>query len=743
MHELFYKIAKKSLRNHRRRTVYLFISVLVVTFLNVALMSFVDSTVEQNYLNNQQKYGSYYYAVIDCTDEQREMLEQNPFLSISKTHCYATFNGGNIGYVEDIQLLPMSLYLGDWPQKEDEIVMSKDVLIRLGYPLEIGKPIALDCQLLDGTHQERDFVLCGILNPNLSSMDGNLEAVTIRKDDKATTNLYYISEDGPLIEGNNLHYNTNAIPEILGESYENYYQRQFMLVSLTFIGAVMIMLSLNNVASEIEDELALLRGVGASKMQVAMLIFYQVGLVACLAIPLGFILSVGTVYLLCQGGNVVFHFRMESILIILVSLVLMIFIGTALPAIKASTASLTGRLRHKKLELKIRRFQKRTPYRLSRRHMHFQKWQNVVFVFVLSCLLVYLSGNIFRLQKSIRLENDQSNTQGSVLFFETMDIQGAIEWTQNIQRIIGIDDVMVMYTTQSDIEVEQKDGMIETAPVFVLDTNEKALDQEALISKEKALLVFDGKNASSNYYSKSYAECPLTAFEDTIEFDQWSENEQSAAFLDHFPLPSYAMIVSMEYAKQEELELANARIVIKLKDGVNVDDVLSGIIYLQNQYDVEFFNSSMPQMPSDIFSSRLKLVVYSLTAVIAMILLVYQRISIQLKQRNRELGIFQAVGMEKSKVVRMITYEGITLGALAVITATVFKLLPYLITYMNNDYAYGHASWKETFLGLSQVEVSIFCIVSVICFVALTLAYYLPARHVVSGRLIDKIRYKE
>lgn len=751
MHNLFFKIAKKNLKNHRRRTTYLFVSLLVVTFLYTTVMTFVDSTIKQNTLNHQERFGSYDYAVIDCTEKQKKTLEENPYLKpLSKTHCYGTFMKSNIGYIEDISLLPMSLEQGNWPQKENEIVMKKDFLISLGYPLDIGETISLDYQLLDGTNQHQDYILSGILNSDAYVIDGDLDAITMPTNDLATTNLYYISKDGPLVEGDNIFFNVNANPDILGDRYENFYQRNTMLDSLTLIGSIIIMLSLNNIASEIEDELALLRGVGASKAQIVVLIFYQIGLVACVTIPLGFGLGVTTIGLLCKWMNRAFSLRMESTLIMLVSITLMLFIGTILPAIKASTASLTGHLKHKKLELKRIHFKKQTPFSLARRHMRFQRWQNILFVLVLACLLTYLSDKILRLHHTISIpEYQQQTTYTEPFFYKTSDMEGVKEWTAAMKKMIGIDEMMTLYATDTTFNLTDENNSIQTVQLFVLDIDEDKLssldekiDGDAFTSGENGLLVFEEWDSVNDFSSQSYIEIPSTQFEtlDSIKPD----HKRPIDSLIEFNMSQYALVVSSEYAKENEVLLTDAFLRIKLKDNVDAKDTFSGIDYLLRQYDVALsYRSSLPLDTATIFSVQLKLAIYSLTAIIAVLLVIYQRISTQLKQRTRDLGIFQAIGMEKKKVIRMITYEGFILGIRVFITMTIFKFLPYFINYMNNDYEYGHASLKETFSFLSKEELVIFFMTSIINFIVLTIAYYLPAKRTVSGRLIDKIRYKE
>lgn len=758
MHNLFFKIAKKNLKNHRRRTTYLFISLLVVTFLYTTVMTFVDSTIKQNTLNHQERLGSYYYAVIDCTDEQKKTLEENPYLKpLSKTHCYGTFMKSNIGYIEDICLLPMSLDQGNWPQKENEIVMKKDFLISLGYPLDIGETISLDYQRLDGTNQHQDYILSGILNSDAYVIDGDLDAITMSTNDPATTNLYYISKDGPLVEGDNIFFNVNAIPDILSDRYESFYQRNTMLDSLTLIGSIIIMLSLNNIASEIEDELALLRGVGASKSQIVILIFYQIGLVACVAIPLGFELGVTTIGFLCRWMSSAFSLRMESTLIMLVSIILMLFIGTILPAIKASTASLTGHLKHKKLELKRIHFQKQTPFSLARRHMHFQRWQNILFVLVLAGLLTYLSDKILRLHHTISSpEYQQQTTYTNPFYYKTLNMNGVKEWAEAMKKIVGIDEMMTLYSSDITFNLTDQNNSIQTAQLFVLDIDEDKLssldeqiDSDAFISGENGLLAFEEWDPVNNFLSESYIEIPTTQFEtlDSIKPDQWSDHKRTVSSLFSLiesHMSPYVLIVSSEYAKENDVLFTDASFRIKLKSNVDANDTFSGINYLLRQYDVALsYWTSPPLDASVLFSDQLKLAIYSMTAIIAMMLLIYQRISTQLKQRTRDLGIFQAIGMEKIKVVRMITYEGFILGIRVFITMTILKFLPFIINYMNSDHEYGHASLRETFLSLSKEELVIFFMTSIINFIVLTIAYYLPAKRTVSGRLIDKIRYKE
>lgn len=167
-------LIKKYLKSYPRRNFgfVLSISLFLFSFLTVLLYrdSYQFSIVE----NNRLKHGSYtsisFYTDVELVQESAEELSKEkagimgglykviPDDSDVKTDIWIGTADENLEY-----LLPITLISGEFPKKNNEIAIEKFMYNLLGLTQQIGDTVILTIQNEDGTTEQKEFVLKGIL----------------------------------------------------------------------------------------------------------------------------------------------------------------------------------------------------------------------------------------------------------------------------------------------------------------------------------------------------------------------------------------------------------------------------------------------------------------------------------------------------------------------------------------------------------------------------------------------------
>lgn len=109
--------------------------------------------------------------------------------------------------------------------------------------------------------------------------------------------------------------------------------------------------------------------------------------------------------------------------------------------------------------------------------------------------------------------------------------------------------------------------------------------------------------------------------------------------------------------------------------------------------------------------------------------------------KKKESGMYQAVGMEKSKLIKVFIYEGLIIGLTSVLLSILFKCLPSLIEIANDaNLTLSDFRIKYVFpptirwicLGIYVFVIAIFFII-----------YYFPTKNLLKEKMLDRVKYKE
>ena len=171
------RMARNALKVNRRKTITLFLAVLLSSFLVFTIFTVGDSYFRLQKIQNIRMSGAEFDAIMyGVTDEQRQMCENNPNIALTgtvgvcgwveKTNQDSTPDVGLIwaddGYWTQMMEPVREKLEGRYPIALDEIMVTKSALKECGYEdLDVGDTLAMSY----GTHEgifTGTFRICGI-----------------------------------------------------------------------------------------------------------------------------------------------------------------------------------------------------------------------------------------------------------------------------------------------------------------------------------------------------------------------------------------------------------------------------------------------------------------------------------------------------------------------------------------------------------------------------------------------------
>lgn len=759
MRNVISTIAKRSLNNHKKRSVYLFVSIFITTALFIGIMTYIDSLINQKEQDNIQNYGSYYYAIENIDDQQKEILINHPYVQeVNELHFYGTFEAGNIGYTENFSLLPITIEKGRMPNNENEIILEKNVLLQMLIPLEINQVIEIEYQLIDGQTRQEEFILTGIYSASENLLTSSLQAITTKRSFPSSTNYYYISDGSDsLVEGSNTIQNSSVIPSMLGETYESYYARQSLLIVASLIGMILIMYTMNLIASDITKELILLRMMGAAKMQVAMLFFYQLGMIALVAVPLSLLVGYGICFMVCHFNSITFLFKLESLFYTFIILGLTLFLGTVFPVIKATQLALSGSTRLKKKVKKVRTLKQITILNLTKRHMKFNRSSHLLFVVVAALAISFLVNNIIIVARL--LQSGDSTPSNTIVHLQTFDDSLQGEMLDEVSQVRGVQSVSGIGHTTIEVELPlediysfdtQNENVKSNIRIFNIDENHELYpyiqDNQAIIYLPSVYRI-DYGDGSYGYYSdlptedEKYELIQDTRIKVGDKIPLFNQ-EVSISYIatDHEQLLNdsdfYSIYVSKEFIENYTTDIYYSNARAELKDGFDQDNVITKIMHVLNQYDTQIDIYVDEDTSRDRVSTLIVRCIYCISILLMIILLLFQQVHTQFHIRGQDISLYQMIGMDDSQVKKIFLYEGYVLIGRVILLNVLLTLSPQLISILN----FGSLSDFNFFDSFPLESLPVYLVVYLIIFGIIMGIYSSTSKRILKIDKLDRLR---
>ena len=341
-------LAVQGIRRKKRSSILIF-SVLLISFSSaIVALSLVGSISKTNAEFRLNTYGEWYCGIPSGMEEDAQWLEKQPWVrAIGRAGNYGTINtaAGQAGFgTLDHSLVNIGrikLDEGTFPRSEDEIAMEADVLSALGCDHELGQEITL---LIDVPYKdqlipvERSYILCGVIHEysNLWVLNRNsdnrllvsavvteaaAEAVledareciagpenrelvipipqyflAVEEADRETAcqslNGWLSSTRAGDFGDTRVCENTAAYPDAVSRDYDDFYVYLIAAVTMIAVLCVYIMQMSNEIHS-----FAVLRSIGITKPQMALLLLAETLILILPAIALGIPCGAGLTWL--------------------------------------------------------------------------------------------------------------------------------------------------------------------------------------------------------------------------------------------------------------------------------------------------------------------------------------------------------------------------------------------------------------------------------------------------------------
>ncbi len=176
------------------------VTLISVMFITASLMFQVNS---ETYLFevNRVRYGDWVIAeAIDDTDKYKQVFKGHSYFEKWGTAVCGlelTNDSGNsaiadMGYIDDnlVEIGHIKLKEGRLPENIGEVAAPSDVLVSLGYSLELGQKITLNIRGADIMQVAKEYELVGVLDNSMSNwcVSGSMPSVLVTKEEADTLN---------------------------------------------------------------------------------------------------------------------------------------------------------------------------------------------------------------------------------------------------------------------------------------------------------------------------------------------------------------------------------------------------------------------------------------------------------------------------------------------------------------------------------------------------------------------------
>ena len=521
------QVAKASLKANRKAYLSLAIGILLAVYLCSASVLGAYGSIKANEQKIIEQVGYIDAFLLNCAAVSDETVRDSGFFSrigkvfvtaqIEKTGLYAGY------YDEEAQaLMPRKVLEGRLPQAPGEIALEETALAQLRLDIGVGDQVTWTMQPLEGLPEERTYTLVGVLNDQSPYMESYGSMFSSYGTTEWPNALVY-SGDMPFQTGNAaLHrvvtyaplvtyarfthspayedwgYTLVAVSRATGraiwtdptaEDLGGYAAQAEIWILLGFAlllsCGVAISSATESVLTQKTEEIGMLRAVGATRRQIRRLFGRDAWLLCLIALPVGMVLGIVTVWLISLFAEGTILFRLNGWLLLPVAglSALCVFLSSRLPLKRAARQTPMGVLRDVGMLRKAKKFKSKKQFRATRLiasrqtrlHPLRQAGGALMVALTLLCTailseaLLYKSGYTPAYDFYIQPINGQYRSYhfASDLHFANTEARGNVLTDQDIQQIRAIPNVAsVSVTTSADILLELRE---ETVPQYFRD----------------------------------------------------------------------------------------------------------------------------------------------------------------------------------------------------------------------------------------------------------------------------------
>ena len=317
----FQTLRKESARRHRRANGFLAGILVAALVLGLSAMLYTDSYEQALEQQRQMLYGAWHVAGYGVSEAAAETYAAHTTVEeVGQMTLYGTVQSdgailGGLGRVDEtlVELVRLTLLDGAWPTQPEEIAVESGCLTRLGYAFDLGQTLTLTIAWEDSAGetvtQEKTFRLTGVLQDYAANW----------KREGATLASFLVSENPVPAANETRHIFLSLRPEFLDSApdlaqmagqtgkfvvndytYLRYapanqpaYDRILLQLLVTGLSCLTLVLLMTLDLRQRRETLVLLRGLGATRGQIALLYLGEKVPVLLLATAAGLIMGLG------------------------------------------------------------------------------------------------------------------------------------------------------------------------------------------------------------------------------------------------------------------------------------------------------------------------------------------------------------------------------------------------------------------------------------------------------------------
>ena len=379
-------MAAARLRANKRQYISLVLGIFLSIFLISTLVLSVYGIYQAELQMRYDKVGFLDFVILDnnsITDEDLQSFDEFDRFGHAYISGIVSDRNVYVGYYDEVGLSLMNLkpISGRLPQTAGEIALEQSAMDVLEVEWQIGEAVELDIVPVDGAVETRHFTVVGILperSAYLSIIDHNglnqFPAILTSSQESSFTvgrlGVHYLMGLSPYATLNQAissfwdAYHGNEIASSVMNSYfglsitgeqQMFYgtgdalnvdREMYTLILMAFVLAGSLILScgigisgaMEGVLSKRQEEIGVLRALGATRRQIRRMFGRENLLIAAVVAPLSILVSIGAAWVLSiiLPGSLVFSVNLWLILPIVLFSVVVILISGYLPLVRAS-----------------------------------------------------------------------------------------------------------------------------------------------------------------------------------------------------------------------------------------------------------------------------------------------------------------------------------------------------------------------------------------------------------------------
>lgn len=743
------KLTLKELFKNKKNFILCFISVLLSCILLFSV-GLAFSTIRQNKINNIiDLYGDYHLAIYNIEDQKLltdEKISQYYYIFQVKDNLYS---------ISDNFALDLKLE-GELPSNNTEVIISLKKANQLN--LDIGSSLTID---------QRDYQVTGIYERSYLDLE---DLVLTKEIGNSNSNIYFIY----LNSFKNLHREIDNLiskfsdnPSFKNEALINCYdtsespQAQVYILLLMFLSLVLafiIFFIIYNAFSisvnEKKKSYAMYKSIGASPKQILYSVFLEALIILVLAIPLGFLLSLGFIYLILLIINTMLEGIATNIytleiypifmLISLVFILISTLFATFSIARMASRINVidevrqTKKFKYKKENKLIKKLfgiegaisaknvtRDRAKYRITTISVVIGI---ILFLTATTLLSILLSGtNSDELDDYIRVyfnpDHLQNITQEKII--------------TEISNLESVDDFI--YSESQNFRFETASNFNNTVRndvryIYINEDKYNKLKEYYNIDNDYPFLINTLDNGNK-VFTDDIVSLELTGYNQTNKSVTANVVDDLGLLKDYYFDYSFIPIIIDKYSGSVGGFL---NIYIIAEDYLKLDQEINKI--LEKDENIYYWNSFAINYSDVVKTNCIKLIIYLALLFITFITVVsiIGTISANLNLRRKEFAVLKSLGLSNKGFNKMIFYESLMLS----LKSLLFGLLIFILIVV--IFLRIAMIDNKTFSSLLDIPLNLFvlplsiCVIGVI--VIVYLAFLIATRKIKKDNIVDVIK---